>query len=134
MKPLLELTVADIMHPNVITIPTGASAVEAIRMMGTQKISALIVEPEHAHDAHGIITRKDLVIEAMENLETLTHLKVGDIATKPVISIPPHLGIKHAVRLMRLVGVRRLAVFDGPKLVGLISNSDVFREVLKLGH
>lgn len=131
MKKITEYSVGELMQKNISFVKETTPVVEAIRMMDSKKLSSLLVELEHPLDAHGIITRKDIVIEAAENWENLSTLKVFDLATKPVIAIQASVGIKHAVRLMRLAGVRRLGVYEGDKLVGIISNEDIFREVQK---
>ncbi len=131
MKPISEFTVAELMQPNVIYVKEATSLTDALHLMDTHKVSSLIVERSHPLDAFGILTRKDIVIELAENWDGLANLKVSDLATKPVIGINPTIGIKHAVRLMRLSGVRRLAVMNGDQLVGIIGNGDVFRAILK---
>lgn len=131
MKTLNQFTVAELMQKNPPLVGESIGVLEAVRQMDAKKVSALIVEKEHPQDAYGILTRKDIVLEAVENPDSFFTLKVADLATKPVISIQAATGLKHAVRLMRLTGVRRLAVFEGDKLAGVISNSDIYREILR---
>lgn len=131
MSNLVELSVRELMHPGVTCIKEDMSVLDAMRLMVKQAVSSLVVEKEHARDAYGIITRKDMVIEAAENWDGLAALQVRDLATKPVVTITPDVGIKHAVRLMRLIGVRRLVVTEGDVVVGMISNGDVFRRIIK---
>ncbi|QQR81327.1 MAG: CBS domain-containing protein [Deltaproteobacteria bacterium] len=131
MKSLPEYSVRDLMQKNITFIKETESLENAIRIMSQKKVTSLIVEKEHPQDAYGIITRKDLIIELSENWDSLKTLKVSDLATKPVISIEAGVGVKHAARLMRLAGVRRLVVYESDKLVGIISNADLFQVVLK---
>ncbi len=131
MKSLPDHSVAELMQKKLAFVKESVSLTDAIRQMGEKKVSSLIVEKEHERDAYGIITRKDIVVELSENWESLEQLKVADLATKPVISIPSNVGVKHAARLMRLAGVRRLVVFEGEKIVGLLSNGDLFSSILK---
>lgn len=131
MKSLPEYSVRDLMQKNITFIKETESLENAIRIMSQKKVTSLIVEKEHPQDAYGIITRKDLIIELSENWDSLKTLKVSDLSTKPVISIEAGVGVKHAARLMRLAGVRRLVVYESDKLVGIISNADLFQVVLK---
>ncbi len=131
MKALQDHTVAELMQRGVQTVKETASLAEAIRLMGEKKLSSLIVEKEHEHDAYGILTRKDIITELSENWDGMASLNVADLATKPVITIQANTGVKHAVRLMRVAGVRRLAVLEGNELAGIISNSDVFRFIIE---
>jgi predicted transcriptional regulator len=132
MKTLNDFTVSELMQRNICLVKESVPVLEALHLIEQKKVSSLIVEKEHAHDAYGILTQKDIVIEASENWETFPSLHVSDLSTKPVISIPSNVGVKHAIRLMRLSGVRRLIVFEGDKLAGVISNGDIFRKILEL--
>lgn len=128
-KPIHECTVGDLMSSTVQFAKETDSLNLAIQKMVTARVPALVVQKTHERDAYGIITRKAIVVEAAESWESLATLKVQDLATKPAVDIQANIGIKHAVRLMRLVGVRRLLVMQGDKLVGVISNGDIFRRI-----
>lgn len=132
MKNFAEYLVDDLMQKNICYVQESVTLPAALQLMEAKHVSSLIVEKTHPHDAYGIITRKDVVIESAENWEGLSHLTVADLMTKPLITIPTNLGIKHAVRLMRLSGVRRLGVLQGEQLAGVLSNADIFRLVLQL--
>lgn len=131
MKPLGEHTVAELMKNEIVMVKENASIEEAIKIMTAKQTSSLIVDKINDSDSYGIITRKDLVIEAAENWEGFFKLQVRDLATKPVISIQASVNITHAVRLMRLTGVRRLLVFEGATISGILSNSDVYHAICK---
>lgn len=128
-KPIRECTVGDLMSRQVHTIKETDTILAAIQRMTAMRVSALVVQKTHEQDAYGIITRKSIVAEAAESWESVATLKVQDLATKPAVDIQAQIGVKHAVRLMRLVGVRRLLVMEGDKLVGVISNGDIFRKL-----
>lgn len=132
MKSISEFSAAQIMAKDIFFVKETESLVSVMKRMGEKNCSSAIVEKEGDRDTHGIITRKDIVIEAAENLESFPVLKARDLATKPVISIQATSGVDHVIRLMRLAGVRRVMVYDGAKLVGIISNSDIFKLIYKL--
>ena len=128
MKTINEYTVGELMTRSPVMIKETATLKEAIVKMQASKVSALVVERAHDHDVFGILTRKDIVVEAAEGGE-LDSLTVHDLASKPAVDIQASAGVKHAVRLMRLVGVRRLLVMEGDKPAGLLSNTDLFRRI-----
>lgn len=132
MKTINDTTVSEVMSRSLSYVAESATIAEAVRLMVTARVSSLIVEKAHEHDAYGIITRKDIVVEGAENWDNFASLRVHDLATKPVITVQGDLGVKHAIRLMRLVGVRRLLVTQNDKVVGVVSNSDVFRRMEQL--
>jgi CBS domain-containing protein len=50
--------------------------------------------------------------------------------TKPTLTIEPELSIYIYHQMMLMVGVRRLPVVEGRKLVGIISNSDILKNIV----
>jgi isocitrate dehydrogenase len=129
MKTINEYTVGELMSRSLVFIKESALISEAVAKMLASKVSALIVHTSHDHDAYGILTRKDIVVEATEGTEGLGALTVHDLATKPAVEIQASVSVKHAIRLMRLVGVRRVLVMEGNKPAGVLSNSDVFKRI-----
>jgi len=124
------LCAQDLMQSAVKTVSEKTPLEEAARMMHDGKVSSLVVAQNDPHDAFGIITRKD-VVEGLVNVERNgAPLLVEDVMTKPAITLPPDLSIAHCLRIMRMVGVRRMPVVDGNKLVGILSNSDVFQHLV----
>ena len=131
MKNISECTVAELMHKDVLLVREDEQLVDVIRRMGERRLSSAIVDKRDASDAYGIITRKDIIVEASEDIELISTLKVSDLTTKPAISIHPHVRADLAMRLMRVAGVRRLVVLDGEHLAGVISNSDIFDVIVR---
>lgn len=132
MKNFSEFTVEELMSKNVFFVKGDHPLIDTLKRMSGEGFSSAIVERDNERDTFGILTRKDVVIEASENLESFSALKVRDLVTKPVISISKNVGIDHAIRLMRLAGVRRLIVMDNDQVVGVLSNSDIFELVVQL--
>lgn len=124
-----QISVRDLMNRDIKTISKATSLMTAIEMMRNLDISSLIVEPDNDLDAYGIITRKDIVEALVENNPDINSLLVEDLMTKPAITVNPELSIYNCHQIMRMVGVRRMPVVDRGKLVGIISNSDIFFKI-----
>jgi len=117
------------MHKGVETILSGATVAEALRKMKQLKVSSLIVERRNKSDAYGILTKADIVtkvIDAGPKRKNLSHTKVFQIMTKPLVTVSPGLAIKYCTRVMKKSGVSRVVVFDGKQIVGILSMSDIF--------
>ena len=123
------IRVGDLMNRDIKTISKTTDLMSVIEMMRNLDISSLIVEPDNDLDAYGIITRKDIVEALVENNPDINSLFVEDSMTKPAITVNPELSIYNCHRIMRMVGVRRMPVVDRGKLVGIISNSDIFTKI-----
>lgn len=124
-----EVKVGDLMNRDIKTINKTTRLMAAVEMMRSLGISSLIVEPDNDLDAYGIITRKDIVEALVENNPDINSLFVEDSMTKPAITINPELSVYNCHQIMRMVGVRRMPVVDRGKLVGIISNSDIFNKI-----
>lgn len=123
------IRVGDLMNRDIKTISKTTGLMSAVEMMRNLDISSLIVEPDNDLDAYGIITRKDIVEALVENNQDINSLFVEDSMTKPAITVNPELSVYNCHKIMRMVGVRRMPVADRGKLVGIISNSDIFTKI-----
>jgi len=125
-----EMKTEQLMHRGALMIKSDATLTEAIKKMHAARVSSLVVEPRCKGDAYGIITRRDMVGRAFADGPqrlNFSETKVYELMTKPLVTISPGLKVKYAARLMHREGVRRLPVFDGDKIVGILSNTDLFR-------
>lgn len=59
-------------------------------------------------------------------------LKVQDVYTEDVVTVAPDASAPEASKLMQEHRVRRLPVVDGGRLVGIITESDIFRTFVDL--
>jgi CBS domain-containing protein len=121
----------DVMTKYVFYIDGDKSVAEAIRLMRAERLSSLVVNGKTPDDAWGIMTRKDVVIKIVAPNKDPKKVKVFEIMSKPLITISPDLSVKDCAQLMQTKGIRRVAVFDGKAIVGLLSNTDIFN-VIKL--
>ncbi len=119
----------DVMTKNVVYIDGSATVGEAVKTMLEKKVSALIVNSRNADDAFGIVTRKDVVNKIVAQGKDPKEVKVHEIMSKPLITVSPGLSVKYCARLFSKTGIRRAPVFDGKKIVGVLSNSDIFKTV-----
>ena len=122
--------VGDLMNREVRYIDKNTSIILAAKQMIEERVSSFIIKPDDKLDAFGIITRKD-VVEALINAGTgETSILVKDVMTKPSITVSPELSIFNCHQMMLMVGVRRMPVVEGNKLKGIISNSDILKNIV----
>lgn len=119
----------DVMTKNVIYIDGSETVAEAVKLMKAKKVSALIVKARNADDAFGIITRKDVVNKIVNPGKDQKKVLVHEIMTKPLITVSPGLAVKYCARLFAATRIRRAPVFDGKKIVGVLSNSDILKSI-----
>lgn len=124
-----QMRVKDIMQKKVHTIAKKETLTAAAKKMIDLKASSFVVEPADDSDTFGIITRKDMVEALMMDVEEELTYTVEDVMSKPAITIDANISIPNCLKMMRMVGARRLPVVQNGKLIGIISNTDVFRTV-----
>ena len=122
--------VGDLMNRDVRFIDKNTTIISAGKQMIEKHVSSFIIKPDNQLDAFGIITRKDVVETLITAGFRETSILVKDVMTKPSITVSPELSIHNCHRMMLMVGVRRMPVVEGNTLVGIISNSDILKNIV----
>lgn len=74
----------------------------------------------------GIVTDRDMYIALATQDTRASHLRVGAVATKKIVTCAPEDDLKAALATMREARVRRLPVVGfGNSLIGIVSMNDV---------
>ncbi len=112
----------------VVGTSRSSSLESAAALMRKYHVGSLLVTDDPPEDgrALGILTDRDVVVQAVaEGLDTRT-LTVGDVMSPGISYIPEKADLHEALEIMRQSGVRRLVVTrDGGKVAGLLSMDDV---------
>ena len=121
-----HLKVGDIMSRDVFTTTAETTMAKAAKIMGERHIGSLIVMKFGTPVA--VVTERDLLTKVLaDGLDMATTL-VGQVMSYPLIKICPTLEIREAARTM-IQKKGRLAVFDCGELAGVITASDLIREM-----
>lgn len=127
------ISVSNVMVRDVKTVNESQTVKAVAKIMTENNIgSVVIVKNVDAHRPVGIITERDIVrIAGAEQALTL-HMAAREIMSKPVITINAASSIKDALQQMELKNIRRLPVVDKEKkMVGIITDKDIFRALMK---
>ena len=127
----MVVRVKDLMTENVITIDPMAPLLDAVKLMLEKDIRAIIILPKTDSDAFGILTFKDVAKKIVAGNENIKMLNVFDIMSMPCINVRADLDIKYAAKLMTERHLSRVIVTEGNKLLGIISQSDLVKSILK---
>ena len=119
-------TVREFMTKIVITIETHKTIVEAAQLMSKKGVGDLIVMD--GKKPIGIVTERDFVRRVVAERKTLD-TKVSEIMTTPLKVINPDATLREAARKMVGRGIRRLAVIEKERLVGIITATDLARHL-----
>jgi acetoin utilization protein AcuB len=131
--------VRDWMTPDPITVPGNTTLPEAHDLMKKHKIRRLLVADDG--ELMGIVTLGDIrgaepseatSLSIFEIHYLLSRLTLDKIMTRNVIAVSPNDPVGKAARLMYENKIAGLPVVDEGRVVGIITESDVFRMVVEL--
>jgi len=129
------MIVSRIMKRNPIFIHPDVSLTEARSIMDKEKIGHLPVLNKN-NELTGLITKVDLVkagpspattLDMYEIGYLLSKIKVDKVMIKKVITVQEDEVIEEAARIMADNGIGCLPVMSGSLLVGIVTDSDIFR-------
>jgi len=118
--------VRSFMSSPVVTLPSATRAIDALELMQAKKIRRIPVTEDGR--LTGILTLGDIqsVLGLQEHSIRRASTKLGDIMTREVRIVGPDDPLERAVRVMLENEVSGLPVVDGAKVVGIITESDIF--------
>ena len=117
----------DVCKRNVVTTVTRASLADVARLMREAHVgSVVVIDPPGSRTAVGIVTDRDIVIEAVAaNLDPRT-LTAGEIMSRELVTAAEGDDASWSLKVMRDRGVRRLPVLDGAgELAGIVALDDL---------
>lgn len=110
----------------VITVAPEVPIQEALRTLVHYNIGALVV---FDGNIRGIVTERDLLRLAAEDLERLGTARVRDLMTVEVITATSEADIREVMDIMTDHRIRHLPVLEDGELCGIISIGDVVNEL-----
>jgi len=128
------------MTTNPVTITPEMPVAEALSFMRQHNVRRLPILNKK-RKLVGIISEKDLLyaspspatsLSVYEVGYLLSKLKVEEIMTKNVVTVAPDAPLEEAARIMADSKIGGLPVVDGDRLVGIITETDVFKTILEM--
>ncbi len=131
--------VRDWMTPNPVTVGPKTTVPEAHKLMKERDFRRLPVVDEYGR-LIGIVTLSDLreagpspatTLSIFELNYLLAQLTVDKIMARDVVTVSPNATIRDAANLMLEHEVGALPVMENDKLIGIITESDIFRVIVQ---
>jgi CBS domain-containing protein len=113
----------------VVTVESSCTALEAVARMNEAGIGAVVVVD--GERTVGIFTERDVLVRVVSRQRDPAATRVSEVMTAEVISIELNTTVGDAMRIVTKRRCRHLPVFDGGRLVGLISSGDLTRWVVR---
>lgn len=121
----------DFMSPQVIGISQKSTVKEAAELLKIKKVSGIIV----THDKFpiGIITERDIVNFVALGGDPNTTL-IESVMSAPVRIVDATEPINQVIIEMTETKFKRLPVAENNQLIGIISQTDILRNFVRIGH
>jgi CBS domain-containing protein len=116
----------DIITREVVTIGTQAPLQEAARIMARKNISSILVMEKDT--ALGIISERDFLHIYLDGKDH-SGARVHEVMSSPVITADIGTGLEDVLKIMHDKGIRRLAITEGGKLAGIITETDLIKSL-----
>ncbi|MGP8070071.1 MAG: cyclic nucleotide-binding/CBS domain-containing protein [Candidatus Bathyarchaeia archaeon] len=129
MKSAERALLSEIMTTNIVTIDITERVEEAIRLMVKFDIGSVVITDKQK--PVGIITERDVTRAALRG-DTLLKLPVRSLMSRPLQTGTPDMEIWRSFETMLRLGVRRLPLIENGKLVGIVTEKDLTRWVLRV--
>ena len=118
------------MKKEVVKIRWNKSVRYAGQILKAVDIGCIIVVDEKDNLA-GILTERDIVQKVVAKGLDPDKTQVKDIMSRDVITVDKQKSIEDAVRIMDQKKIKKLPVIDNGKLIGIVTMTDLLRELEK---
>jgi len=123
-----SILVQDIMTRALITVNLATTALQVAKMMEQGGIGAILVQ--NNSNPVGIVTDRDFATRIAAN-DLPLNTAVENIMSKPLITINHDEPISAAAERMTSKKIRKLAVTENGKIVGIITSTDLVTQLTK---
>jgi len=128
---MAEDKIGQIMSKPVRTVKPDEKLTAAVAAMDNNSIGSVVVLD--GETAIGIITEGDVVEQISKGAQILLE-PVKQVMSKPLITGTPDMAVQNAVNLMLEKRIRQLPIVEGSKLVGIVTDRDLMRSVLRASY
>ena len=118
--------VRDIMKKKLISIDETETIKKAASMMTEAEIGSIIITKDNI--PVGILTERDFVTK-IASKEISLSVPVSQVMTHPLLVIAPNQTVWEVAEIMRNMGIHRVAVQEGSKIIGMVTTTDLIKIV-----
>jgi CBS domain-containing protein len=126
-----SVPVSSIMTKDVKTAKESQTIRSVAGMMNELGIgSVVIVKNSDERTPVGIITERDIV-RLVGSPQVSFAAPVKEVMKKPVITADVMTSVRDAMQTMQVKNIRRLPITEKGKMVGIVTDKDIFRAIVK---
>ena len=128
---MAEDKIGQVMSKPVRTVESNEKLSAALAVMDKHDIGNVVVV--EAQKLVGIVTERDVVRRILKDSRVIQE-PVKQVMSKPVITASPDSTVQEALEIMLKNKIRQLPVVQGSSLVGIVTDKDLMRSVLRVSY
>jgi len=128
---MAEDTIGQVMSKPVRTVEPDEKLSVALAAMEKYDIGNVVVVK--GQKPVGIVTEGDVLRQILKGSHVLEE-PIKQVESKPVITASPDTTVQEALELMLKNQIRQLPVVQGGNLVGIVTDKDLMRSVLRISY
>jgi CBS domain-containing protein len=133
MSSIETTSVSNFMIRDIKTEKEDQNVITACRIMYENNIGCVVIlgkDGATSEKPTGIVTERDVVRLLGTLNPALLQTPIRDVMSKPLITISIQSSIIDAIQTMHQKNIRRLVVVEREKMVGIITDKDIFRAIM----
>lgn len=126
-----SIGISTIMNKNIIVVEQDLNLISISKIMSNNDIgSVVIVDDLDTRRPIGIITERDIVrtIGMIQPHQLLVSIR--EHMSHPLVTLSSNATVYDAIRLMYEKKIRRIIILEKEKLVGIVTDKDIFRSLV----
>jgi len=124
-------TVGQVMNKHVITLGPQNKTIDALDTMVQNDIGSVLVVDQGK--IVGIITERDIVKEITKSFDYLER-RLSETSKRSVVTVTTSTPLWEAFALLLRNKIRRLPVVENGKLIGIVTERDLFKWVVRVAY
>ena len=126
---LLDIHIDKIMETDAVIMEAEKTVLDAINQM--QEKNAKVVLISHQGEAIGIVSKSDILFKVAAKNLPLNKVKLREIMSSPVYSLPPHSTLQDALNYMDKYNIKQIIVSTGSSILGIMKRASIYENVQK---
>lgn len=123
------MPIGKIMETDAVIMEGGKTVLDAINQM--QEKNAKVVLVSHEGEAIGIVSKSDILFKVAAKNLPLNKVKLREIMSSPVYSLPPHSTLQDALNYMDKYDIKQIIVSTGSSILGILKRASIYENVQK---
>jgi len=126
---LLNISIDKIMETDAVIMEGEKTVLDAINKM--QEKNAKVVLISHQGEAVGLVSKSDILFKVAAKSLPLHKVKLREIMSSPVYSLPPHSTLQEALNYMDKYDIKQIIVSTGSAILGVLKRASIYENVQK---